>query len=177
LREHIEQIMSAPNHAQLQVYEELALSRATALKAMEICTPLLFELDPNSEDAKKITPDMKAMMLNLMRNSLDHVKEMVLAAAKIEALAKDKVSINAINLLVIQIMRAIEDVCGPETDIAKRICEAIEERVRMPINNTDDVAVNIAIKPMLMPGQEPNTNFKLNMKPTVSRVVDVSDND
>jgi len=102
------------------------------------------------EVSKKLTPEVKALILQTLSESLKNVKELVLAASKLEKESSDKVSIKVINLIVQQIIMAINDVCGVENmAIAEAIAAAIDERVRLPLNDKLNPKIHINVLPTI----------------------------
>jgi len=139
LKDRIEELLAQPHEAQLSLYEELAIARTSACEAIKLTAPLWDE-----RQSKELTTEVKALMITTLGQAMTNVKELVLSAAKIEAAHKDKVSIKVINLIVYQIAMAVNEVCGTEhQSIAEAIVEAIDEKVRLPLN--DKLAPNIKV--------------------------------
>ena len=132
LSEQVKELMDRPHDEQVSLYSELAIARATACQALKLAQPI-YEEDKSS---KKLTPELKALILSTLQDAMDNVKGLVLAASKLEKESGEKVSIKVINLVVMQIIMAINDVCGTENmAIAEAIAQAIDERVRLPLND------------------------------------------
>jgi len=145
LSQRVLELMDAPHEEQISLYEELALARVSAGEALSLSQPLF---DP--EVSKKLTPEVKALILQTLSESLKNVKELVLAASKLEKESSDKVSIKVINLIVQQIIMAINDVCGVENmAIAEAIAAAIDERVRLPLNDKLNPKIHINVLPTI----------------------------
>ncbi len=121
LKSKIDSFLNAPQGEQLALYEELAVARTTALESLQ-----LFDIAMGSGDDKT-----RAMAIGLVRQSMDHVREMCLAASRIEKDAEDKVSSRSISLFIAQIVRAIYRVC-PDKTLAQRIESEIDKSVRLP---------------------------------------------
>jgi hypothetical protein len=131
LKDKIQELLEAPHDEQIALYEELAIARSNACQALKLAQPLWDE-----KQSKKLEPETKALILSTVNDAMDHVKDMVLAASRVEKDAADKVSVKVLNLVVMQIVYAINDVCGTENlKIAQAIERAIDERVRLPMNS------------------------------------------
>jgi len=139
LSELVQDSLNRPHDEQVALYEELAITRSLACEALKLAAPLF-----DDEASKKLTPETKALIMATLNNSMSQVKDLVLAAARVEKAQEDKVSLKVINLIIHQIMRAINDVCGAENlDLVEAIGRAIDERVRLPIN--DKLAPNVEL--------------------------------
>lgn len=140
LSERVKELLDQPHDEQVSLYQELAVTRATACEALKLCQPLYDE-----KLVKKLTPETKSLMIQTLGQAMSNVKDLVLAASRLEKEAGDKVSMKVINLVVMQIVLAINDVCGTENlVIAEAIGKAIDERVRMPLN--DKLSPTIRVK-------------------------------
>lgn len=131
LSERVKELLDQPHDEQISLYQELAIARVNACEALKLAQPLY-----DDEKSKKLSPELKSLILNTLQDAMGGVKELVLAASKLEKDSADKVSIKVINLIVMQIIMAINDVCGTENmAIAEAIAQAIDERVRLPLND------------------------------------------
>ena len=143
LSERLAELLARPHDEQVSLYEELAIARSTACEALRLAQPLF---DP--EQNARLKPETKALMMSTLQQAMDGVKEMVLACSRIEKDADDKVSIKVINLVVNQIVLAINDVCGTENvALAEAIAAAIDNRVRLPLNDKLSPEVKVTIGP------------------------------
>jgi hypothetical protein len=141
LSERIKELLDQPHDEQVSLYQELAVARSTACEALKLAQPLWDE-----EQSKLIDSETKSLIIQTLSQAMSNVKDLVLAASKLEKEAGDKVSMKTINLIIMQIIMAINDVCGTEhLEIAKSISEAIDERVRLPINNKLNPVVRVQI--------------------------------
>lgn len=122
LRKKVEEFATAPHEEQVNLYEELALIRASAESAVAIAA-LAIE---NGNDKAK------AMGVELMHSALAGVKDFVLATAKIDALNQERVTVAQLNLFVLQIIRCIHFACGGDVHLATRIEEYINDNVALP---------------------------------------------
>jgi len=116
LKAALEELIEKPHYEQVQIYEELALSRAIAAKALAISSAAL-ENGLNANTAIAVAKD-----------ALNHVRDMVVAASRIETSAADKISISVLDLFITQILRIIKKAC--EDHGAIHIAEIIESQVR-----------------------------------------------
>jgi len=141
LSERVQDALNQPHDEQVALYEELAISRANACEALKLAQPLY---DPATAD--KIDDDTKMLIISTLGTAMAHVKDMVLAAARIEKDAKDKVSLKVINLIVTQIILSINEVCGTENIlIAEAIATAIDNNVRLPLNEKVSPKINLEL--------------------------------
>jgi len=135
--------MSASHDEQVSLYEELAVTRASAQKALALCQPLF-----DAELEAKLVPETKALMLQMMHTAMNGVRDMVTAAARVESMANDRVSIKVIDLIVKQIIAAVYDVCGHENAVLAEAIEAsINDRVRLPLMDKDTPTLKINLLP------------------------------
>jgi len=143
LSQVVNELLDAPHDDQVSLYNELAIARASAMQALALAQPLFEE----SSDVK-LNPELKALIIATLGESMKNVKELVLAASKLEKESSDKVSIKVINLVVHQIITAINDVCGTENMvIAEAIAKAIDERVRLPLNDKLNPTIKVNVLP------------------------------
>jgi len=146
LSDKVKELLDVPHDEQVSLYQELAIARANACEALKLAQPLY-----NDDATSKLTPELRSLMISTLRDAMSNVKDLVLAASKLEKEAGDKVSIKVINLIVMQIIMAINDVCGTENVvIAEAIARAIDERVRLPLNDK----LNPTIKVNLLPAAD-----------------------
>ena len=133
LAERVEELLEQPHAEQVSLYNELAIARSAACEALKLASPLFDE-----KLSAKLTPDLKALMIQTLSTAMGEVKDLVLAASRLEKEAGDKVSLKVVYLVVMQIILAINDVCGIEhLNLAEAIARAIDERVRLPLNNAE----------------------------------------
>lgn len=138
LSERVKDLLDRPHDEQVALYEELAIARANACEALKLAQPLF-------NDSKELNDETKSLIISTLNSAMAHVKDLVLAASKLEKEQSDKVSIKVINLIVYQIIAAINEVCGTEhQSIAEAIANAIDEKVRLPLN--DRLTPNIRIE-------------------------------
>ncbi len=122
LKKLLDDLTGLPHHKQMQLNEELALARVTALNAVKLA------------DAAFESGDRKSMALAipLLQDALMFVKDMCLAVSKIEAMMEDKVSLTVVDLYVTQIVRVISKHVTEE--VAERIATDIRENVKVPVD-------------------------------------------
>jgi len=141
LSKRVNELLSKPHSEQVALYDELAIARSTACEALKLASPLF-----DSEASEKFPPETKALMMQTLQQAMDNVKEMVLACSRIEKDSADKVSIKVLNLVVNQVVLAVHDVCGEDNaTLAEAIAHAIDDRVRLPINDqyNPEIKVNV----------------------------------
>lgn len=121
LRDKVDGFLNMPAQEQLALYEELAISRTTALHAIQ-----MYDAAVESGNTTSIT-----LGIECVREAMNHVRDICLAASKIEKDAEDKISARSISIFVTQIIRAIHKVC-PDEKLAMRIEHEIHNSVRVP---------------------------------------------
>lgn len=130
LAQRVREILSRPSSEQVSLYQELALARTNVAETLKLYEVLL---DP--EQSAKLTVDTRVAIMSAMREAMDQVREMVTACAKIEKDAQDKVSMPVVNLVVQQIIIAVNEVCGTENlAIAEALAKKIED-IRLPVQD------------------------------------------
>ena len=140
LKTRIEELMARPHTEQITLFEELAISRSAACEALKLSQPLF------DGRAETLSPELKSLMVQTLGQAMDNVKVMVLAASKLEKDAGDTISIRVLNLVVMQIVSAVNEVCGTEhLDIAQAIADAIDSNVRLPLNNALASVITVEI--------------------------------
>ncbi len=131
LRDKIEELASVPHHEQVSLYDEIAVARLAAVQALKLAEPVL-----NGE--VNVKAEVKALAIECLREAMNHVRDMVVSAAKVETASGSKVSLRVVDLLIMQVIKAIHDVC-PDKDVADKIAEHIRDNVRLPTGETSDV--------------------------------------
>ena len=125
MSEKLAQLTRQPLETQVSLYEELAIARLAASKALALAQPVLLG---------EITDQrLVAMSIAVLREAMNHVRDMVMAAARIEKDADDKFSLKVLALFVAQITKAVHDELGDDVALCERITRAIDERVRVPL--------------------------------------------
>jgi hypothetical protein len=128
LRERLEAWATLPHNEQVKLYEELALSRSMALEACKLAEKALASGDDK----------LKLLAGSAMRDAIGFVTETAMAVSKLESMATDKLSLNAIDLYVTQICRVIANHVPEET--ARLIEAEIKESVQLPLGAKDELA-------------------------------------
>lgn len=132
----LEEILSTPVKQQLQLYEEIAVARLAALQAVKAATPFL-EGDP------RVTPQLAALMQENLRRALSDVTMIVEKAAKIEANFHDKVSVNVISMVMMQVTREIHDTLGRQhPDLAAALDQRIQKSVMLPVSEDAESVIS-----------------------------------
>ena len=138
LSQRVKELLDTPHDEQVSLYQELAIARANACEALKLSTPLF--------DGTKLDDSTKALIISTLGEAMKNVKDLVLAASRLEKDAEDKVSMKVVNLIVMQIIIAINEVCGTEhIIIAEAIAKAIDNKVRLPLNNKLNPTIEIEL--------------------------------
>lgn len=141
LSERVRELLDAPHDEQVSLYQELAVARASACEALRLAQPLF-----DDRQSAKLSPETKSLIIQTLGQAMSNVKDVVLAASRLEREAEDKVSMKVINLVVMQIVLAINDVCGTEhLALAEAIGKAIDERVRLPMNDKLNPVIRVRV--------------------------------
>lgn len=125
LRSRIEGLADESHEEQVQLYEELAISRVMLEQALKLAEPVLM----NGADMDART---KMLAMSMLGDAIAGVKELVLACSRIENDAKERVSIRVLDLFVLQVMRAIYRVCGDDSATAEKIEYELRDSVSLP---------------------------------------------
>lgn len=145
LKAKIEELTSESHHDQINLYDEIAIARLAAVQALKLAEPVL-------NGTVDVKPEVTMLALDCLRESMNHIRDIVIAAAKIEAAAGGKVSLRVIDLIVIQVIKAIHDVC-PNVELADKIEKQIRDTVRLPSENAPVdgvIAVGVESTPEVM---------------------------
>lgn len=129
--------VSKPHDEAVTLYHELGLARTVAAQAVQLCGI--------AWDSEKVDAETKMKASSIMVASLDRVKELVLAVAKIEKDAEDKVSLKVVILFQQQIIQAIYNACGADIELGARIEHAIRENVRVPKPGKEAIDESVVI--------------------------------
>lgn len=125
IAEAIDQLTCGSASEQLQLFEELALMRHAAQDAVKLYGA-----------AQKATGDgalaMRAEAAAIMQAQLREVAKICEAAARVDAMAKDKFSIHAVQLLINQLVRICAQVFKGHDALVKTFERRIREEVRLP---------------------------------------------
>jgi len=123
------------SHLELtQLYEELSLSRLTVCDCVEMFR-IAHEVSEEGKPLAKVETRIAAG--NMLREALDDVKDLCEAVNKIEAAAKDKVSLHVLSLFVEQVVRAIYKAFPDDNEAAQRIEKFIRTEVKFPSASSD----------------------------------------
>lgn len=134
LKKAVDDFLSEPHHEQVSVYEELAISRLAASQAIKLAQPVL-------EGRIELSAETRALALGCLQDAMNNVRDMVVAAARIEAIATDKVSIRILDTFVTQIIRSIYRVCGDDDEMAAAIEVEIRKTVRLPSKESEGIDI------------------------------------
>ncbi len=141
LTELVRANLNEPHDEQVALYQELAILRSAACEAIKLAQPLF-----DDDMRKLLNVETQAMIFSTLQNAMSSVKDMVLAAARIEKDSKDKVSLKVINLIVAQIIEAVNQECGTENEaLGEAIAKRINDKVRLPINDKINPVIEIEI--------------------------------
>lgn len=119
LSEVIEEALAASPREQLNLSEELAVMRATAAdvcKLYDACT--------------SFTTRVKAG--DILRSVMKEVVSVCESAARVEALAKDKLNVHNLAYVISQVVRCAYDVFSDDLPKAKEFETLIRETIRVP---------------------------------------------
>jgi hypothetical protein len=119
LQEAVEDALGATPREQLNLYEELAVMRATC---GDLC---------KLYDACENKPESRAAVGEALRSALQDVVKVCESAARVEGMAKDKLSIHNLSYVIAQVVRLAHD-CFGDDERAKKFEEMIRLEVRLP---------------------------------------------
>ena len=93
LKKRVEELLKTPHDEQVSLYEELALARSMACEALALAAPVF-------ENGNDLTPETRAKAVQVLGAALENVKDLVLAASRLEKDSADKVSLKVLHLVV-----------------------------------------------------------------------------
>jgi len=119
--------------------EEIDLSRILALRSIQ-----LFEAACLDEsNSQKTSTDIKAAAIAGARNAMSHVADLVMRAAKIRALDANSAIAPAVDLVVQQMVKAVEqEVATVDKDLADRLIARLND-IHLPTSEADSRVVVI----------------------------------
>lgn len=130
VREAVEDALAVSPQEQLQLFEELALMRTLAGESIKLYSAA-------KETGKQPVIDTAAM---IMQQQLNEVVRTCEAAARIDASAKDKVSVHTIHHFVDQIVRIAFDSFGDDPK-AKEFEHLIRTQLKLPRSGNDGTSL------------------------------------
>lgn len=130
----VEEACDSPIADQTQVIEELALMRHGTSQVVALYDAVVGKLEEERDPAKAAKlREAAAMIATQMKEDLKEVAKVCETAARIEAMAKDKVSVHSISHVVNQMVRLMHTVCGEENvAIAEEFERRVREEVKLP---------------------------------------------
>ena len=138
LKSRLEEMLDASHDDQVQLYEELAMSRVMAQEAIKLADIALSQADDKNKNGNGIN---KGLAIDIVQKSLSVVKDFALAAQKLETDAKNTVSLRVVDLFIAQIMKSIQSVLGDDTRTVELIESHIAENVRIPSSRDPNVSI------------------------------------
>lgn len=127
LSELMSAVLDVPRPELVNLYEELAVARTAALRAIKLADPVL--------SGAKVEPGTASLALEVLRDAMNSVRDMCVAISRIEKDSDDKVSLSTVHLFIEQVTRAVYRACGDDADgraLAERIEVEIKDTVRLP---------------------------------------------
>lgn len=136
IAEALDKLTCGSASEQLQLFEELALMRHAAQDAVKLYAA-----------AQRVTGDnalsVRTEAAAIMQAQLREVAKICESAARVDAMAKDKFSIHAVQLLINQMVRICAQVFKDHEDLVKTFERRIREEVKLPTSD----AVGTSITP------------------------------
>jgi hypothetical protein len=114
---------------QLQLYEEIALMRQAAGEAVKLYSVALAANESEPSDKRQ---GMVLQAATIMQQSLNEVVRICESASRIEANAKDKISITNLSFFVDQLVRITYNTLGGD-DVGQAQCAQLEQALRAQI--------------------------------------------
>lgn len=134
LKKQLEEFLEGTHDEQVQLYEELAMSRTMAVQAVKLAGAAL--------ENGRVDGDGKGLAIDVVQRSLSLVKDFVLAAAKLENDSKNTVTLRALDLFITQILRSIHVVLKDDEEKAMMIEAHVRENVRLPSARDPNVSLD-----------------------------------
>lgn len=135
LASFVEEHMQMSPEEQINLFEELALTRTVAGDAVALYDATVTALKEKNDDAANQTRLLAGSML---KDALKDVSDMCMRASAIEQNARDKFSVHTLQYIINQIVRIVHEACEPEHhEVAERIEYMIHTMIRIPKTTTD----------------------------------------
>jgi len=135
------EMQARPMLERMRVDEEISLARAALgeqIKLVNVCMdPPLVPLPDGTMRTVQISDATRALAFTSMQNGISAVVTLVEKAARIESLSADKLSLSALDSLVIQITRVIGETLGDSPEMIQKailIEQRIASEVRLPLD-------------------------------------------
>lgn len=126
LKEKLEEMSEGSHHDVVNLYEEIAISRLAAMQAIKLASPVL-------DGTTELEPHVRVLALSCLQDAMEHVRRMVLSAARIEKSVDGRVSLQVIDLLFMQVIRVVHEAC-PDEELAEKIEAGIRE-IKLPVHS------------------------------------------
>lgn len=143
LGNYIDEALGQSPSQQMSVLEELALIRHPAYQKVQLYDAVLRKLEAETDPKKQeqLRNAVEAVSAAMVVD-LKEVVKVAETAARIDAMAKDKVSVHSLGHIVNQLTRLLYDVCGDDNLV---IAQAFEERarteIRLPTNKINGTII------------------------------------
>lgn len=136
LKDLLEQA-AASGDERLVLDEEIDVSRVLALRSIQLFEVTCLDTTNN----EKVSVDLKAAAIAGARNAMSHVADLVVKAAKIRALDASSAIAPAIDLVVQQVTKAIEEeIASVDKQLADRLIARLED-IHLPTSETKTVVI------------------------------------
>jgi hypothetical protein len=126
LSDYVEQCLELPPDEQLNLFEELAVMRGTVADSLKLYD--LAQQVPGDTDKGRNT---RLAASAILRESMADVAKLCESAARVERLAKDKLSVHNLAYVVSQVVRIAYHVFGDTPEKAREFEAKIREQVRV----------------------------------------------
>lgn len=120
----------------ISLIEEIDSARLLASRAMVVFEKVCMSEDGKDKEGNPYSPEMKAAATSNLRASLDHVSELVIKHAKLEALAPTS-DPNILPFFVSQLCKILNDVFGTEDPRVLKVLKLMED-IRVPDQATSN---------------------------------------
>ena len=153
LKEFVTGQLAKPAESQVEVFEELALHRATAAQAVEVYSKAADKLsqlreNPNaSADEKQAAFQMQYQTAEMMKRELLSVAALAKTASQIQSTQTNQLSLSAMEAIISNIIDLIYDALRPETN-GLQIAARIEKKI------SSQISVNLDRGTVLLPSDE-----------------------
>lgn len=118
----LSKMRDSPRAAQLSLREELAVARVAALRALALATPAL--------EGDVTSPPLVALSLGVLREAMAYVRDLVVAADKIERESDGRVSGAVVRLILNQVTSAVTKILAEDPESMRAVLAEIERRVK-----------------------------------------------
>lgn len=117
--------LAAQGHERMSLASEIDVARMSAIEAMKLYSALV--------ENEKATEGVKIAAAEHLRSAIECVGDMAVRAAKIRAASEEVIHVEAIDYVVVQVGRIVNDVVGSRSpELAELLMQALSTDIKLP---------------------------------------------